>query len=481
MRSFGALIGTLCFFLLSIQIGNAGGGPENVFLLVNSASDDSIAVANHYIKLRKIPENNVFRIEYRKNKAFASSEVFREQILFPTLSEIKKRNLTQQIDYIVYSCDFPWRISFLKDFPDEKFPPQLKPMASLTGATYLSAFVLQKRKELVGLNSNFYFTPANGNITTSQGFRSQYLWNPGGKRTAGNGLRYFLSCMLGVTNGRGNTVEEIFDYLNASAAVDGTKPKGTIYFLENTGVRSKTRHNGYDAAIREIRMAGVGAEKVTGKFLTRKNNVLGLTSGQKQLEVNNSGCNFLPGAFCDNLTSLGGVFTIPKKPPGHTCVSDFLREGAAGASGTIAEPFAIPQKFPAPVIHVHYVHGCSMAEAFYQSVQGPYQQILVGDPLCQPWANVPKVLVSGVIDGEKVAGKVEITAAAQGAGSRGIKSYELFVDGRRIQQKMGIGKFLLDTTTMQDGAHELRVVAVENSPIESQGRWIGSIAVANGD
>ena len=55
------------------------------------------------------------------------------------------------------------------------------------------------------------------------------------------------------------------------------------------------------------------------------------------------------------------------------------------------EPYSIQAKFPHPGIHVHYCRGASLAEAFYQSVNAPYQLLVVGDPLCQPWATIPQV------------------------------------------------------------------------------------------
>ena len=76
---------------------------------------------------------------------------------------------------------------------------------------------------------------------------------------------------------------------------------------------------------------------------------------------------------------------------GQTPLSEFLRYGAAGASGTVIEPYAIPEKFPSPQIHVHYARGCTLAEAYYQSVHGPAQFLIVGDPLCRPWATIPVV------------------------------------------------------------------------------------------
>ena len=43
----------------------------------------------------------------------------------------------------------------------------------------------------------------------------------------------------------------------------------------------------------------------------------------------------------------------------------------------------------AALAQLHYARGCSLAESFYQSISGPYQLLIVGDPLCQPWAVLP--------------------------------------------------------------------------------------------
>ena len=475
-------LSVFCFLWASVvlsQASHAGGGPENVFLLINSASPKSVQVGEFYAKLRRIPKINTFKLEYRRNKAFAKGDIFRDEILIPTLKEIKNRGLNSQIDYIVYSSDFPWRIDFKQDFPNETFPPQFVPVSSLTGATYLTAFVTAKRKEFVG-KTNFYCSPGSVPMTISQGFRSSYFWAPGGKRAAGNGLKYVLSAMLAVTSGRGNTVEEAKNYLKLSAEADGTHPKGTIYFVKNNGPRSKPRHAGFDQAVKEIRMAGVSAEIIQGKYITRKPSVQGVTLGGAQLQIKNSGCKFLPGSFCDNLTSFGGHFIEPKKPPGQTCVAEFLREGAAGANGTVVEPYNIAEKFPSADLHVHYVHGCSLAEAFYQSVHCPYQQILVGDPLCQPWAHIPEVQVNGISKGERISGIRKIRPTAITKPPRSIGRFELFVDGKRTQQIRPGEQFSLDCSSLSEGRHELRVVAIDASPIETQGRWIGNVLVELG-
>ena len=60
-----------------------------------------------------------------------------------------------------------------------------------------------------------------------------------------------------------------------------------------------------------------------------------------------------------------------------------------------------------------------------------------------------------------------------------VDRFEFFVDGVRIGQCGLDGRFPLDTSQMADGHHELRVVAIESSPIETQGRWILPVSFAN--
>jgi len=490
-RHWGILVSLAiaCSLILNTSVSEAGGGPENVFLLVNSTSQDSLTVANHYIALRKIPATNVFYLPYKSSKTEISGAVFRKQILLPAFAEIERRKLANQIDYLVYSCDFPWRVFFASDFPDKKFPPQLAPRGSLTGLTFLAAFVKEKRREVVHPNTNWYFMEPMRGITISRAFRSRYRWATGGRRTGAQGLSYMISSMLGVTDGRGNKLPEIISSLRLAQKADGTKPTGTVYFMKHNGPRSTPRHDLFAAAATELRRTGVAAKVLDGKFPSNKSSIAGLTCGTAYADLRGSGCRFLPGAFCDNLTSFGAVFSnyLPlinkktkRKSVYQLSVADFIRHGATGASGPVFEPYNIRQKFPLPSVHVHYANGCSLGEAFYQSVSGPYQQLLVGDPLCQPWADIPAVLASEITQGTILRGQVKIQPKVRPENLKSVKQFELFVNGTRTQRCKPGGTFLIDTTAIQDGHHELRVVATDDTPIETQGRLITKVTIKNG-
>jgi uncharacterized protein (TIGR03790 family) len=474
------LLASTSFYVASVSPSFAGGGPENLFLLVNPESPESLEVANHYIHLRKIPPQNIFYVAFNPKALGTGCAMYRDKILLPTLETISKRGLAEQIDYVVYSSGYPWQVDFKEFFPGT-FPKELRPRGSLSSTTYLLNFVKNNSREMIGLNTNFYCASPRNGVTVSQGFRSTNYYAPGGRlATRATGLSYMLSAALGVTYGRGNTSREIVSYLKRAVEADGSKPKGTIYYMKNKDVRSKTRDGMYDAAIRELLLTGVNAQLLEGTYPKNRIDVMGVTTGSARIDLIGSKSRLLPGSFCDNLTSTGGSFTIPTKPPGQTCVSEYLRMGAAGACGTVTEPYAIAQKFPRPTVHLHYARGCSLAESFYQSVQGPYQQILVGDPLCQPWADIPQVRLEGIAAGNFIKGVAKITPTIEAPYDKPIRHYQLFVNGAKKDQCQTGESFSLDTTEMPDGFHQLRVVATDATPIATQGRWMGQIIVKNG-
>ena len=140
----------------------------------------------------------------------------------------------------------------------------------------------------------------------------------------------------------------------------------------------------------------MAAEILQGNVPEGKNDVQGAMLGVANFDWKASRSTILPGAICEHFTSFGGDMHASA---GQTPLSELLRYGATAASGTVTEPYAIPHKFPSPMMQVHYARGCTVAESFYQSVLCPYQLLIVGDPLCRPWANIPEITVAGVTAG----------------------------------------------------------------------------------
>jgi hypothetical protein len=219
---------------------------------------------------------------------------------------------------------------------------------------------------------------------------------------------------------------------------------------------------------------GFRSKVVKTAMPSKEKDIIGLTCGIASFQWPATGSKIMPGAICDNLTSYGGRFSSLSQ----TKCTEFLVHGAAGACGTVTEPYALQVKFPHPMIHVHYTRGCSMAESFFQSVHGPFQTILMGDALCQPWANKPKLTVSGVNPGDRVEGQIDLLLDASQSPTS-IGRIEFYVDGLLVHRVGMQEKIAFDTSSMADGFHEIRLVAVANDRIESTGHVILPITVDN--
>jgi hypothetical protein len=244
----------------------------------------------------------------------------------------------------------------------------------------------------------------------------------------------------------------------------------------NKDIRSATRDKCFDAVAAQINGLGVRAKVQQGIVPDGAKDVTGMMVGYADLNLTKAGIKIMPGAICEHLTSAGGVLT---KGDFQTPLSEFLRHGAAGASGTVWEPLAIQAKFPLPSLQLHYARGCSLAESFYQSISAPYQILVVGDALCQPWARIPKVLVEGIKPGQEVKGQLTIKPSGLFATSGTIGSFEFYIDGRFVARSKPGDPLGIDSTKLDDGAHELRVVGAAADAIETQGRQIIPFIVNN--
>ncbi|MBX3413432.1 MAG: TIGR03790 family protein [Pirellulales bacterium] len=487
------LLCTLVALSLGIRPARAGGGPENVFVVVNPHSWASQTIANYFIFLRAIPPSNVMMLPWEGQlDEPISVDLFRDQILEPILTEIDKRGLAQQIDCIAYSSDFPYEVDTSPDLRNSTVPEHLLPGASLTGLTYLSQLVAAKQPYYLMLDVNRYavLPPKTDPTPPSQAFSSQTAFPAASNARAKQPLQYKLSTMLAVTSGRGTSISQATNDLLRGYYADGTHPQGTIYFVRNNDPRSTTRSPRFQAAMDDLRKLGVKTEAINGTLPIRKNDVMGLTTGAATFDWSASGSTILPGAICDNFTSTGGRL---RENGTQTSMAEFLRYGASGSCGTVMEPRTIEAKIPLATVHVHYARGCSLAESFYQSIGGPYQLLIVGDPLCRPWANLAQVGVTGLQVNEQVKGTIELTPAARPSARKGdvpadkeetpqeyaVERFELFVDGKRVAQCQPGEKLTWDTTATSDGYHEVRIVCIEAGAIATQSRCGIPCYVAN--
>ncbi len=324
-------------------------------------------------------------------------------------------------------------------------------------------------------------------VQPAHGFAARRAWtgeaDPAREAATDSLDRYWLATMLAYTFERGNSLPEALAYLGAAAKSDGTSPDGTVYFLRNDDIRSKTREPLFATAASALRKMGRRAAILsqedagqTGVLPVGKADVIGAVAGIAGFDWPGSQSRLLPGAIAEHLTSFGAHYATA----GQTKISEFLRAGAAGSAGAVAEPFALQQKFPTPHLHVFYAEGCSLAEAFYQSVQGPYQLLVVGDPLARPFAKFASVSLAAPDPAKPWSGRVDLLAELKPAPERPIARVELWVDGAWIAEAAPGAAIAWDSASVEDGMHDLRLVAVEAGRIETRSFAVARVTVKNG-
>lgn len=145
----------------------------------------------------------------------------------------------------------------------------------------------------------------------------------------------------------------------------------------------------------------------------------------------------------------------------------------------MTEPFAIQAKFPSPFIHAHYASGCTLAESFYQSVTGPYQLLIVGDPLAQLWQRQFSLSIEGLAKDSPLAGEVTLQPKTESPDGIAPAGWELYVDGLRVVTAELVEPLRWDAHRHADGEHVLTVLARGNDAVQSIARACFTVTVRN--
>ena len=377
----------LGFFAVSLLFvapaprAHAGGGPQNTLVVVNARSAASLEVANEYQRLRRIPEVNMVYLPVANTTVFYSGgdlvrmipiSAFRANVLGPVLSHIRTQGLAGQIDMVVFSTDFPNKV-------DAAAEVAAGSGGSLPRCSLTSAMAFGDLIEAPGTAGNLvkrslysfrqYALDAGDPATFTTNITHQISWNPSVPS------RYYVSTLLGWTHAYGNTVEEIKANLRSATDADGSQPNGTVYIDYNSDLRSNLRKPQFPAARAELLALGVNTIIMSNNpapySLVNKANVIGAVMGAPA-PVIPAGSSFLKGAIAEHLTSWAGV--LDNNDGGQTRATLWLASGVAGTAGMVtepADPSDTPDKWPAVRMHAQYARGCSLGEAFYQSVTLP--------------------------------------------------------------------------------------------------------------
>lgn len=276
------------------------------------------------------------------------------------------------------------------------------------------------------------------------------------------GIRFLLSTVLAVTTGRGSTLAEAIESLERAVAADGTGKPAEFFFSDSSDVRSKTRMP--LVPIAAVRLKEMGHEVVIekGRLPTNRKRLMGAMLGSANYDWPATKNEILPGAILENLTSFSGVM---HKEPGQTSMVELIRGGAAGTSGTVTEPYALQFKFPTPLIYPYYASGCTLVEAFYLSVESPYQLLILGDPLCRPYGDEHHEAFSLSVNETEEAFQIAIQFWRGATAAANLGALELFLDGKLINAIPPMGQLNIKKAGLAAGDHELTIGAISRHPL----------------
>jgi hypothetical protein len=445
----------------------AGGTPEEAFLIVDPARTDAMYVANYYRHVRDVPSVNVLYMD----PTAPDYTTFDAENLVAVLGMLENRQIRDHIHYHVV----PPASSFYVHAPGLVFDG----CAPVSRFSISACYTLMFQRSAI-FSGNMHSAKPNryfGLDNTPYGFDSTIKWKDGAPSTDGRGHFYFIGASLGYTGERGNTLEEIIAMIDRSVAVDGTFPAGTFYYMETTDeLRSGPRDDYYPTAVADITALGGSAEHLFDVLPIGRHDCLGIMTGWASPDIEGADLTILPGAICDHLTSYAATFDTSSQ----TKLSSWIRKGASGSWGAVQEPCNYPGKFPHARVYVWYYQGLSLGEALFRSVGYlPFQGLLYGDPLTRPFAALPTVDVPDAPPGT-VSGPVTLTpvATATCPGAE-IAELSLLIDGV-VHSLVGPGEpFVVDTSELPDGWHDMRVLAYDDTVQRFTGRWLGELTTDN--
>lgn len=378
----------------------AGGGPADVVVLVNDASEDSVAVAEHYAAARQVPASNLCHVRCATDSTVPVADFVRD-VVEPLRTFLRTGDLDAHVRYLVLTQGMPIR--------------------TRTGDNFVSTAALLSLLD----------SPIAGEDVSRLPRHAAPYRNGVAPREPLPGLGRVRLVTALLSSAR----DEAIALIDRSVASDGTAPKDTLVLFQDANGNANVRNGAYDAAARQLESLGHRTEhlKAGAKEATDRQRVMAYMSGgaYSALSVEGVGTNeYLPGAICDMLQSFGAVPQnfVPGDKGSQFPITHLVRAGITGIHGCVAEPYTLA--FPPADLFTPYFQGFTLAETFHQKIPTAYwMNLVLGDPLCAPYAERPAPVV-------QIGGKAPASDALRG-GSAELELSDASGTARRYEVYLG--------------------------------------------
>ena len=389
----------IALLFIAISTARAGNGPQNVLVVVNAASAESLEIGNAYRRARNIPYRQLLTIQTATSYAIPYQS-YLEDIETPIRTYLKAQQLEEEVTCIVLTRGVPQQVLIEN---------------GRSTASLLATMNISKESKLAYARwPNPYYNMSLAFSHRPPKLRGMYL----------------------VTVLNGYDTRDVAHMIEQGVAADGTAPDGR--FLLQTS--SNFSPSAYATLSDMLAVRTLTAEVVTAPPATAAG-LMGYFSGgiySGLIPEMVTACTFRPGAIVDFAQSFSAAANNfdESAPPILLPLAAYVRAGVSGAHGVVGEAGinTFPLTANAKSLLEHYTSGFSLAESFYTALPAlNWQNIVLGDPLCTPYAQRP-IVTFDPTPGQllKDITHIHVTAASQTRGGT-ISRLDVYLDDRFIQ------------------------------------------------
>jgi uncharacterized protein (TIGR03790 family) len=346
---------------------------EQIAVVVNESSPDSIQIGEYYVRQRAVPPSNVIRIRTAPEDVVERT-TFTNEIEAPISAALGDARLQDRILYIVLTKGIPLRVAGTGGREG-------------TTASVDSELTLLYRKMV-------------GEVVLTRGsIPNPYFL---GTRAVGEARPFthreqdiFLVSRLD-----GFTARDAMQLIDRCSA---SSPGGQIVLDQRGEVANRLGDAWLDAAASKLQEAGHSERVVIGPApqLAPRAPVVGYYSWgstDPQNRKRTVDMTFAPGAIAATFVSTDArtfreppadwvpLEQTPRAPTfagtRQSLIGDLIRQGVSGAAGHVAEPYLQSVVRPEALFPA-YLSGFNLVESFYLAMPSlSWQTVVVGDPLC---------------------------------------------------------------------------------------------------
>jgi len=349
---------------------------ENVAVVINETSAESVRIGEYYAKIRKLPPDNVIRIRTTEEERIERA-AYRQTIEQPVENALFRHNLQDRVLYLVLTKGVPLRI--------EGTVGRQGTVSSVDSElTLLYRRMTGRHVPVTGPIPNPYFLDARP-VTDARPFTHRdhdiYLV----ARLDGFSVDDVIALIDRAQTPSADGSIVLDQRSNSTLPGDG--------WLREAATRLRAQGHGSRVILEETKDPVRNIDNVFGYYSWGSNDPAN--------RVRSFGMRFVPGALAATLTSHDArTFKAPPNQwvPGseamgpstwfagspQSLTGDLLREGITGVAGNVAEPFLDGAVRP-EILFPAYLGGFNLIEAFYLGLPHlSWQTVIVGDPLCAP-------------------------------------------------------------------------------------------------